>query len=673
MSDRARGTLTILLPVILFVVIRGLFLSANWDSPFFDVPVVDAKDFHDKAVLIASGEDLPARPYARPPLYTYFVAFLFRLFGPEMRVVILAQQLLGFATVAMATILATRLFGRVAGVIAGGLLALSRLPLVIEGQLLNETVQTFLLVACVLVFVDAIRRGCRARVAGSTRRGAVGLLIVGAVLGACAILTRPTSALFVVPALAVVVMMREGGGLAPRHRRRLFGPGAVAAALLCFVGVAGSAAVRNRVVGEEWVAVSYNGGINFFIGNAARSDELINIRPGYRWDRLVQTPRALGELGVHQIDPWRDGFASWDRRYYQAAVDDMLTDPVGAIARLARKSVQFWSWREIDRNLAPAAFVASGSPLARVTLPFAVLGPLAFAGVLLLAWRRPPGWRAIMGLIFATWVTGIIFFVTSRYRIPAYPAMAIAAGYLITAMGSGLRGAMSSANRGERSHVTPGALPAGSVVVPVIALALAAAVAFTDAGGAARIAPARESFLRAVVLERSGDAQGALAAYRVALTDYPNDPDVLMGPIVILMNSGRAEEAAELAGRAARLLPDVPAPRFNLGLALSQLGRHEDAAAAFERLIEIQPSSARAYYQFGRSLVDAGRPEAALAPLARAAEMAPRMPLPLVERARALVRLERGVEARDAVEKAKQLDPGIIGMLRQYPELTELR
>ncbi len=639
-------------PLVLAVLLRVIFLAADWDSPYFAAPLVDAKEFHDDAVAVASGAGIGDRPYDRPPSFTYAVALVYRLVGPDMRAVIVLQLALGVGTIAMVTYLGRRLFGPGIGSLGGALLATTTLPILLEGQLLNETLQTFLLTVTALAVVVGSNAD-RTRPAGDGasppgRRRAWTFATLAAVAGAAAILTRPTSVFFVAP----VLVWRA------RHLRRhgTFGWIHLALVGVLFVGVSSLAAVRNRIVSGEWVLVSYNGGINFFVGNAARHHELMDIRPGLRWERLMQTPRALETTGVFRHDPFRDGYAAWDRAYYRAAFEDVASDPPAWIGRLARKGAQFWAAREIDRNVNPSAFIPTGSLLDRATVPFAVLGPLALAGLILLVWRRPAGWGVVALGIGSVWVTCVIFFVTSRYRMPAYPMMALAAAFTIAELAR-LR--------------TAGSRRAG--LWALAALAVAVILGVTDPGRASRIAPARASYLEGVVIERTGNVPGALRRYERALVEYPDDPDVMFSPTSLYLRLGQAGRAAALAERLVRVFPDHHSPYFNLGLAYSMLGRPDDAVDAFTRLLEVKPTQTKARYQLGKSLIDAGRPEEAFAPLRRAQLEAPSIVLSTVEIARAHALLGERDAAIAELRRAFAADPNVRAYAAEYPELVALR
>jgi Tfp pilus assembly protein PilF len=440
------------------------------------------------------------------------------------------------------------------------------------------------------------------------------------VLAGLAVLARPTS---IIPVGLLLAWA------APRSGRR-----SAALGCLLILGMITAVSVRNRVAGGEWVPISYNGGINFFIGNARDHDALQDIRPGLQWERLVRTPRALESTGVFHVDPWRHGARQWDQRYVRAAWDDMVGNVPAALGRFVEKGLQFWSIHEIDRNLSPELFFPAGSRWRYLTLPFWLIGPLGLGGLVLLLVDRHR-----LGVPLALWVFGVmlasvIFFATSRYRAPAYPALAIAAVYLVTRLAA------------------PRRRP------PIALLAGAAAVMVADLGSARDIARARPEFLQAVTLERAGRVDEALEWYERALERYPLDPDVLHQPAAAYLARGEAGRARDLAAAASAAIPDHPAPRFNWGLAAMALGRLEEAVEVFELLVAIDPSDARYPYQLGEARFAAGDLEGAVAALRRSAGLAPGVSLPWAALARTYERMGRGGDAADARAEAARRGGG---------------
>ena len=102
----------------------------------------------------------------RPPLYPLFVAFSIVLMGEDPHGLAFLQHLLGLGTVVLTYWLARAVFGgagslaagRLAGLMAGLLIALNGTLIVYERYVMGETLATFLLCAAALALVVAAKR-----------------------------------------------------------------------------------------------------------------------------------------------------------------------------------------------------------------------------------------------------------------------------------------------------------------------------------------------------------------------------------------------------------------------------------------------------------------------------------------------------------------------------------
>jgi 4-amino-4-deoxy-L-arabinose transferase-like glycosyltransferase len=162
----------------------------------FRVPVLmtkDSPDYYLPGLHLTLGQpfDLPER---RTPLYSLFIAATIGLFGTELMALAFVQHLLGLVTAALTYTLGRVSFGRLAGLVGGLAAALSGPLLVYEQQVMSETLFTFTLVLCALLFVLAARH----------QRAALELA-AGAALG-LAILARPVAQVLLplVPALLLL-------------------------------------------------------------------------------------------------------------------------------------------------------------------------------------------------------------------------------------------------------------------------------------------------------------------------------------------------------------------------------------------------------------------------------------------------------------------------------------
>ncbi len=158
----------------------------------------DARGYVVRAVEIASGEGLNFT-LKRTPGYSLFIAGLFRLAGPSLEAVVVAQHLLGVATALAAYGLARVLAGWPAGLLAGLATAASGSALVYEHVILSETLFTLLLTVGIWMMVVALRRRNP------------GWPAVAGVLAGIAALVRPIGLVLlpILPVLSVLVLRRR--------------------------------------------------------------------------------------------------------------------------------------------------------------------------------------------------------------------------------------------------------------------------------------------------------------------------------------------------------------------------------------------------------------------------------------------------------------------------------
>ncbi len=129
-----------------------------------------------------------------------------------------------------------------------------------------------------------------------------------------------------------------------------------------------------------------------------------------------------------------------------------------------------------------------------------------------------------------------------------------------------------------------------------------------------------------LVLQREGDQQGALAAFRHAAEVAPRNATIRANIARLEGQLGQWSRAVADYRVAARLTPDDYAAQLNLGLALQQM--HDDAAAVqeLETAIQMAPREAAAHRALGISLERVGRAPDAVREYRRYLELAPDAP-----------------------------------------------
>lgn len=512
---RAPGSRRDSLIVFAAAVALRLLYFATANGPSFSDPLIDADAADALGVRLATGQGFEPGPFWQPPLYPLVLGGLYALLGHSLLWPRLLQAALDGVTAVVTTQLAARATGsRRLGLGAGLAVALHGSLLFYSGELLPTTLATCLGAVALWLALGA---------GASTKRAIGSGLFVG--LAGLAVATQ----------LALVVPL----ALLTARSRRLNG---LLLALAC-VGVVGVATVANVARSGEWVLVSANGGINFYLGNGQRADELVAIRPGKAWQALLDEPARAGIVSP----------SGQDRYFVRKGLSECGAQPLACAGRFIDKVRLLFRSREIPRNES-VDVVRSQSPVLRVllarvgwaALPWGLLLPLAVAGAVR-AFRQPSEVsRLALWSSVALAAMPVLFFVTGRYRAPLTPAVTV-----LAAMGLG---ALWAERRRAWREAAAACCALGLAVWPaprpVDEVNYEAELYWAVGGRRARL----------------GDDDGAMEAWRQALESRP----------------------------------DYLEARFDLALALVRAERWDEAAAELREVLELYPGNAIA-----RELLDA--------------------------------------------------------------------
>jgi len=547
-------------PWILFVAALALRLAVVAEgrgSLRFEAPLVDARTYHDEARAVAAGG--PAAldvPYYQPPLYPMFLGTLYAMFGVGATAPRVLQALFGALTAVLVFAIADRIAARRAAWIAALLYAAYGPVLYFEGELLPPALVLAASTAALLLLL-------RADASGRTAPWLAAAFLLGVSTA-----TRPTG--LVLAAGVAVWWIRRSAARQP----------AMLPAILAFLIPILPFTLANSLGGREPVLVSWNGGINFYLGNGADSDSLTAIRPGYAWDRL-------------QVEPLRGGARSrgQESRYWvRRAVAEASADPAAWAASLGRKALRFLDARETPRNTDWEYWRRDSRILSWPWVGFGLVAPLAFLGLGVRGPASRP--RALLAIsLAATAAVNLAFFVAGRYRVEAVPALCALAGIGADAL---LR------DRGRAASV------------PVFALAaLGAVVVHADFLGERPVDEVREAINRAAALRDLGRDVEAARALRTALALAPHDPDANYRLGQIELGAGDATRALARFDRALAGAPDYVLALLGRATCLERLGRRDEAEVSYRRAVAVDPWSAETRLNYGVFLAIGGRNEEA--------------------------------------------------------------
>jgi tetratricopeptide (TPR) repeat protein len=519
---------------------------------------LDMRFYRDLAAGFAAGGGAGSGALTFNPLYPVLLSWVFRLFGDGLLAPRIIQSLIGIGTIGL-TYVAARMLGgvdadelesRLAGVLAAAIALLYPQLLLYEGALLATTVVVFLFAAS-LVTALAIARAIDRDPPAGGRRLPWAALGLGLLLGAGA-LGRPNLFLLLAPLVTIWLYLRAGGRIGGGSRR------ALRLVLPCAAGIAlmmAPPAVYNAARTGKFVPVTTHGGINFYIGNGPSANGLYRPPEGMREDMrgLIEDAAAAASTARGRELDDAEVSAYWSAR----ARERIVSDPAGWLRLLGRKFLFYWNGAEYGDILDYTAFAEQVPVLRLLPLPFTVISPLAFAGLLVLLLRSRH--RAVTAVFLAASLASVmLFYFNSRYRMPSMPLLIAAAGvFPAWAFGAARRRHWKGFAAALAVAVLWGGLVSGREMIVVNRSAV-----YTFLGNH---------------YMSEGERFKGLQAFRRAHELDPDGVGTTINYARGLRVNGMTDEALEQYGRAWEADPRFPHLAVEYGSLLEEAGRREDA------------------------------------------------------------------------------------------------
>jgi Flp pilus assembly protein TadD len=543
----------------LALILRLLHLSSMAaSSPFFTSPVVDAYTYTLQARAIAGGAWLDFTPGAfwQPPLYAWFLGAVHKLSAEHFFVLArVLQAVLGALSCALLFEIGRRVFGTACGIAAGVGLALYGPAIYFDAELLPASLALLFPLLLFLCLPDTTARWPR-------------WLGVGLLLGLGA-LQVPTI-LALAPCLVLWLATRQRDGSL-----------AVAGGAIRFAALGGGVLLvlspifgRNAVIGDDPVLISWNGGVNFYLGNNVDYPATTHIRPGQPWLDL------MARAHVNARDTGQDsgtvtGSAN-SQFFYGEALHFIRTQPDAWLSVIGLKTWSLLHGEEIGRNQSPYLARRRSPVLVGLMwddplyIPFGLVTPLALFG-LGLALTRPGRARLVAGFVLCYGAGVVLFFVTARYRMPIVPfALLLAA--------EGGRALLDVTRRRRRIAM--------AAWVAVAGFGVALNQGSPDNGVNWEV---EELFALGQAQIDGGQLRPAVQTLQRAVRAAPDDPDILFSLGTAYLLGGDVERAVPPLERVAVQHPERADVQLNLGNALFGSGRYTRAHGHYRTGLEIRP------------------------------------------------------------------------------------
>jgi tetratricopeptide (TPR) repeat protein len=588
MSKKALNISLLLGIILLAAVVRGVYLyQSSTYNPGFEAPSIDSL-YHDRwAMEIASGDLWGQGAFFRAPLYPYFLAAVYAIFGHNYFVPRLIQHLLGLLVVLLIYLVGIKVFDRRTALLATFVAASYWVFIYFEGELLLDSLAMLLDLLLVYYLLHCNLESSKLRWLGA-----------GAILGLSAI-TRP-NVLVLIPAvwLWIYLLSRQEG-----EERR-----AVMPAVLLLLGalvLISPVTLRNLLVGDDLVLIASQGGINFYIGNNPHSDGATANLPefGNTWeyaDAKFLAERQSGELlkpsGVSQF-------------YYHQGLSYILKEPADFLKLLLKKVYLLTNSFEISNNQDLYFVRRYASITTCLPLGFQVIGPFAILGLILLLLnriKRTSGTNITIFFVLVYSASVVAFFVTARFRLPLLPFLIIFAARAFFWLWDVLK---------ERRLKVLG--------YSLVVLFFLGIIVNTNWAGMRTANYSQAYFNLGNTYLRQGDYRKALQSYRKASEENPTQPLAHLNAGTVHFAQGRYDGAEQEFKKEIEIDPREPKTYNNLSV-LSRLKGDYPSAVSYARMaVAFKENYEAGYYNLALAKREAGKAQEAAETLDSALEKFP--------------------------------------------------
>jgi len=551
--ERNKEKLFLLGVFILAFVLRLIYLLQVKSNPHFFSPSMDPL-YHDLwAQNIAGGNWIGGKVFFRAPLYAYFLAIVYKIFGHNYIISRLIQHLVGSFSCILVYFLAKRLFNRKTAMVASLLAATYGMLFYFEDELLLDS---FLVFFDLLLILFLLRAKDNAKLSI--------WFICGIILGFSAI-TRP-NILFFIPFvwLWICLVFKKERGF-------------IGILTFCLVFLVGSALVifpvtlRNYLVEKDFVLIASQGGINFYIGNNKNSDGMSAIFFKEDWQYRDFEKMAEKELKRSLKSSEISNF------YYKKGIDFMWNEPKVAFKLLIKKLYVFWNKFEISNNQDIYFFRRYSSLIRILPIGFWLIGPLGLVGMVLSVRKWKDTLLPIL-FIVSYMFTVVMFFVTARFRLPVIPFLIIFSAFSLVWLREKL-------SRKEIRKVALFFL----LLFPFLILTNSNAYHLSVGDFS------QAYFSLGNVYLKAGELDQALKEYDEALKRNPHVPPVHLNKGIVFLRKKEYEKAEKEFRKELEINPIEDKAYNNLSAIYRLRGLYDQAIESAQKAVEIKPYYPEAY------------------------------------------------------------------------------
>jgi len=547
---------------IISFIIRLLYIFEIQGEPFVEHLFSDPLIYDNWGWQLADkGGWIGSDVFFMAPLYPYFLGFIYLVFGHSILIVQLVQVLVSSLSVVFIYLIGRNFHSKEVGIISAVIAVFYSTFIFYTAAILSETLQVFVLT----VLIYAISNY-------SDKNDKFDWLGVGLLVGIAALL-RANILLFI---LFVLIWF-----LLKIRSNRKFKNYALRSMFLFLIGTAIPIlpiTIRNFIVADDFVLLTSNGGINFYIGNNERSPGVFITPVEFNYyDDMAGQKFAQQKLGYKISASEASSF------WYGEGLSFLTSNPGKGIGLLLKKSFLFFGEGENAQSaiMDQDYFTQNYSNILKLPLfGFYFISLFGIFGLVLAFKKKRNEQQLLYSLFLAYFLGTILFFVNGRFRLGITPLFIVFASY----------GIYMIVEKLKEGNFKEFVIPSTTVLVFILSFNfIIEKPEFNDYDAymqLGEIAFQEEDYDKAV------DYYNKSLFFKDYYLTYMN-----IGNALALKKDYRNAVAAFTKSIARN--PSDPMVHFNLGYAYTQQNMFEQAIDSFNKAIDIDPTFAGAYRNAG--------------------------------------------------------------------------
>ena len=542
--------------ILAALILRLIFFFELKSTPLFNNLFSDSRILSDLAQNIVNEDNwFGSIVFYMSPGYTYFLAAIYAVFGKDTGLVRLVQIVINCANVFIIYLLARELFSKNTAYIAAIIAVLYSGYIFYSSLILTEIIFVFFISVFLLLLVS-----------GKNNHKKGYWLLTGLILGIAA-LFRGNILLLVFPAIYWIYSEKKDLNLKTIIPSRIlfFCLGLLLAIL--------PVTLNNFIAGKEFVLLSTNYGINFYIGNNENATGIYKIPDDIDLSMQPDGEKYAEKITGRNLTPSEvSGF------WFSKGVDYIFTSPGEASLNLVKKFFLFLDEQENPQSFSMDSdfYAQNYSFLLKLPFPgFYFVFLFSIAGIIL-SYNKGRETRLLLLFLLFYILSIIIFFVVGRFRLGIMPLLIIFASYGIVSVFDLIK------NKDFKKLLIPVTV---TIILLIINIGFVPSYSFSNYD--AYINLGNSSF-------ESKNYDEALTYFNKSL-ELKEDAGtyVLIGNTLSVKKDVRG--AFEAYKKAIELNSGNPLAHFNLGTLFVQTGDYNRALEAFSTTIKNDSSFADAY------------------------------------------------------------------------------